>query len=844
MTGWREVWQGGRIRPCFSSGGVFMLFHFPVRARTWARTSQAATATALLFCSSTWAQQVIDLSPARAPVAAQIQQALGDASSSSSLQLLNLAVDSRDTPTVNLNLQRADSVSSATQFVVVDELGERPLHVNTGTRFAGTVQGQPDAAAFVSISPDGAIRSIIHRDGQVIVSTYEPGTRTTASATVSRAMELGEAFAERSFTCGVDPSHTELFPASAPGAPSSRAPTSAHNTPLTQALISARRADIIVDTDYEFVQALGSASAAATYVADLFTYVSQKYQSEISTRFNLKKVLIRSSASDPWTKTSASAMLDEVQTYWNDSTSNPDRTLTRHHVHLLSGKPVSTSIAYVDSLGAQSWGYGVSAYIKGNFSAQNPQILWDTTVVAHEIGHAFGSSHTHDYDNPYVSPSPNSGGAIDCCYAQNSGSQCAIALGGINKTGYLPGLGTLTGGNQGQGTGTLMSYCHLITGGMPNISWSFGTNHPYGINPGRVPQVMTMQAQTYLPQDTVSQVALAVNKSGSGLITSTPGGINCGSTCTASYDQGTSVTLTATPSTGYSFTGWGGNCSGTGACTVTMDAPKTVMATFTAASTKKTLTVSKLGSGTVTRSGGMTCGTSVSTCSETLNTGTVVTLSAAGTQSSSFTGWSGGTCSGTGTCSFTLNADTTVFASFGTPGTCEARYFSTGEERVLGAYIAYYGRPADSGGLNYWAGRMEQQGGSIWAIIEPFGNSEEYLRRFGGLGTYDLVQNLYQQMYGRNPDPDGWSFYTYKLDSGESTLASIAINILDGTSGGDTAVLENRKKVARHFVTKMELKGSGAPVLSDVALANLLAGVTADNTSANSACQTLTTWIN
>ena len=118
-----------------------MLFHFPVRARTWARTSQAATATALLFCSSTWAQQVIDLSPARAPVAAQIQQALGNASSSSSLQLLNLAVDSRDTPTVNLNLQRADSVSSATQFVVVDELGERPLHVNTGTRFAGTVQG-------------------------------------------------------------------------------------------------------------------------------------------------------------------------------------------------------------------------------------------------------------------------------------------------------------------------------------------------------------------------------------------------------------------------------------------------------------------------------------------------------------------------------------------------------------------------------------------------------------------------------------------------------------------------------------------------------------------------------
>jgi hypothetical protein len=47
------------------------------------------------------------------------------------------------------------------------------------------------------------------------------------------------------------------------------------------------------------------------------------------------------------------------------------------------------------------------------------------------------------------------------------------------------------------------------------------------------------------------------------------------------YSSGTSVTLTATPATGSTFAGWSGACSGTGTCTVTMDANKTVTATFT-----------------------------------------------------------------------------------------------------------------------------------------------------------------------------------------------------------------------------------------------------------------------
>jgi hypothetical protein len=69
---------------------------------------------------------------------------------------------------------------------------------------------------------------------------------------------------------------------------------------------------------------------------------------------------------------------------------------------------------------------------------------------------------------------------------------------------------------------------------------------------------------------------------GSGTVTSSPAGIACGTDCSESYPAGTSVTLTASPAAGSSFTGWGGDCSGAGACTVTMDFDRSVSATFAA----------------------------------------------------------------------------------------------------------------------------------------------------------------------------------------------------------------------------------------------------------------------
>lgn len=102
------------------------------------------------------------------------------------------------------------------------------------------------------------------------------------------------------------------------------------------------------------------------------------------------------------------------------------------------------------------------------------------------------------------------------------------------------------------------------------------------------PQQLTMSGpetvQAYFaPLGTGGGYNLTVTVTGQGTVTSTDGYISCPGTCTTTYQPGATVTLNATPGSGATFAGWGGACSGTGACNLTMSATTTVSAAFNAA---------------------------------------------------------------------------------------------------------------------------------------------------------------------------------------------------------------------------------------------------------------------
>ena len=157
-------------------------------------------------------------------------------------------------------------------------------------------------------------------------------------------------------------------------------------------------------------------------------------------------------------------------------------------------------------------------------------------------------------------------------------------------------------------------------------------------------------------------LTVSKNGTGTGSVTSAPSGVSCGTVCSASYPSGGSVTLTATAASGSSFTGWSGDCTGTGTCTVTMDGDHSVTANFQLV--RPTLTVTKAGngSGKVTSSpAGINCG---SICSATFQLGASVTLKASPAVGSRFTGWSGD-CAGTNAnCKLKLTVNRAATATF------------------------------------------------------------------------------------------------------------------------------------------------------------------------------------
>jgi phospholipase C len=153
--------------------------------------------------------------------------------------------------------------------------------------------------------------------------------------------------------------------------------------------------------------------------------------------------------------------------------------------------------------------------------------------------------------------------------------------------------------------------------------------------------------------------SLTVTVAGTGTVSSGPTGINCPTTCTASFQSGTSVTLTATAGSGFQFGSYGGACSGN-SCTVTLSSNQSVSATFTPIAPH--ITVAIQGQGTVTSSpSGINC---PSTCTANFSSGVTVTLTATPANGYNFSGFAGD-CSGTN-CQLALSngEDAEVTANF------------------------------------------------------------------------------------------------------------------------------------------------------------------------------------
>jgi uncharacterized repeat protein (TIGR02543 family) len=523
-----------------------------------------------------------------------------------------------------------------------------------GAYYHGRLSGQPDSLAVLSVDDTGKTQGIVQLRDRLWLLNDDQTDRKQRLHLSSRPLPDAQTLRNPSepMHCGLD-----SLKQSANMQSISPRVQSAATEPLFAALPTGQlyQATIAIESDGEFYRLFGNTDAATQYIANLFAFATTLYERETQTRLTLGQInLWPNMDTDPWTFNNTEQGLYAFRDYWSANKSSIPRTTA----HFLSGKNLGGGIAYLGVLCNNNYGYGLSASMQGNFSINNPQPLWDIIVVTHEIGHNFDSEHTHDYQGIGGDANP-----VDSCM-----------LGGPNgpySTGHLPGLSSLSGGTPGGGNGTIMSYCHLLSGGYNNINLTFGYSpFAYGIKPYRVSDVMSsfsaQTAQSYpncLPIIT-SSYSLTISKTsaGTGTVTSNPAGINCGSTCSANFSPGTSVALTPVAASGSIFAGWSGcnSVSGT-TCNVTMNAAKSVTATFNIQTSTYPLTITKSGSGTVTSvPTGINCG---ATCSYAFSSGQSVTLTPTPAAGYYFFSWSGA-CSGSETCKVTMDAGKTVNANF------------------------------------------------------------------------------------------------------------------------------------------------------------------------------------
>jgi len=157
--------------------------------------------------------------------------------------------------------------------------------------------------------------------------------------------------------------------------------------------------------------------------------------------------------------------------------------------------------------------------------------------------------------------------------------------------------------------------------------------------------------------------------------------------------------------------------------------------------------------------------------------------------------------------------------------------------QVQEMYIAYYSRPGDPAGVDYWVGQLNKSNGDLTSIINQFGNSAEYNNRFQSQSNDELVNNIFVNLFGRNADPAGLAFYSGRLESGALTLASIALNISNGVIAGtdDASIVENKISVASAYTTNIDEQNAEYGENQIVSAVALIASVSSSESSIEAA---------
>lgn len=366
---------------------------------------------------------------------------------------------------------------------------EKQLPRPSAQYYRGRVAGDPASIVFLAVNGKAIDGLVYTQDRKFAIGVQRRGRGTDAIDVLIQESSPADDIPidGQGFSCAVEGEALKRPIGARPYAVSNISGEPVANTAPTGTQRSV--INLAVDTDYELYQKVSNSAAnVTTFVGNLVAATSVIYERDLKTEVRISYLGIQNSSSDPFdvvpgqggtwdgvpvTYSSLHALL-ELGDRWHLA---PPTTNVRSAVTLVSGKPQLSGIAWVQTLCDSDFAYG--SHFGGKYSFlggitppaslavpdpdANPGYTapssnyWPLLEMAHELGHNVGSSHTHCIS---LTPAQKTEygvtrSYVDECYNGEAGCFTGTQIVPAEK-------------------GSIMSYCHLRSGGATNTRFTFG----------------------------------------------------------------------------------------------------------------------------------------------------------------------------------------------------------------------------------------------------------------------------------------------------------------------------------------------------------------------------------
>jgi hypothetical protein len=127
-----------------------------------------------------------------------------------------------------------------------------------------------------------------------------------------------------------------------------------------------------------------------------------------------------------------------------------------------------------------------------------------------------------------------------------------------------------------------------------------------------------------------------------------------------------------------------------------------------------------------------------------------------------------------------------------------------GINAVQKLYVAYFSRPADYSGLQYWVNVYDQNPAALQQMSHDFSTSAEYHRMYGLSSNRDIVNAVYEHLFGREAEQGGLDYWTPLLDNGAITIDNVVTKIAAGAQNNDLFAYNAKVAVATAFDARLD----------------------------------------